>query len=81
MSRSPELQKRINAALEACNDIFAKEICGGKRSRKSPHIARVKAMPDSPKLRAVNAYRKAHPDCSLREAATAAGFFDKDKSQ
>jgi hypothetical protein len=68
-----ELNHRIANALEICNQMVAREL-GSPQRKARKRTVKAQPMPASPKLRAVNAYRKAHPNCSLREAAIAAGF-------
>ena len=67
--RSAELQARINAALAVCDEMVARELGRIDTKPRQHRATRVRATPDSPKLRALKAYRKAHPACSLRQAA------------
>jgi hypothetical protein len=67
--RSAELQARINAALAVCDEMVARELGRIDTKPRQRRATRVRATPDSPKLRALKAYRKAHPGCSLRQAA------------
>jgi hypothetical protein len=83
---SPALQRRIAAALRACNQMVASELGRtqdvSERLRRLPRRKKRKARPSlvtvkSPapaKLGALKAYRREHPRASLREAAQAVGF-------
>ena len=79
--RSPVLQRRIANALQALNEMAANELGRSTdvsevllRSRRKRRKTRARVMPTSPKLRALNVYRRKHPNASLRDAALAVGF-------
>ena len=75
--RSPELQKRINNAMRACNLISDAELGRPKRKRAPRRITKAVEIRNCPKIDAIKKYRAEHPGAGLLEAAEATGFFTK----
>lgn len=65
-SLSYNMTKKMQKAMAAINAIAASEL-GDKRKRRYAAPARQDAFAD------IKAFRREHPECSLREAAIACG--------
>ena len=78
MNKSHTQAPNIKLALGVINDFMAREL-GYTRPVRKRRVVPARAMPSSPKIKAIEKYRKEHPSASLREAANVTGFWSDGK--